>query len=103
MTMSKTYITAEVLDPIDPHTNPMWHDQHSLFTTIGTPSTGGREIYVAFSETYKDGNGVSMEKLVIYHAPTGERIRIDIDGSWRQDPKFDRDKAEEKVNAKTSI
>ena len=67
--MGKTYITAEPLDPIDPHTNPMWHDQHSLFTTIGTPSTGGREIYVAFSETYKDGNGVSMEKLVIYHAP----------------------------------
>ena len=100
--MGKTYITAETLDPIDPHTNPMWHDQHSLFTTIGTPSTGGREIYVAFSETYKDGNGVSMEKLVIYHAPTGERIRIDIDGSWRLDPKFDRDKAEERVNAKAN-
>ena len=62
----------------------------------------GREIYVAFSETYKDGNGVSMEKLVIYHAPTGERIRIDIDGSWRLDPKFDRDKAEERVNAKAN-
>ena len=100
--MGKTYITAETLDPIDPHTNPMWHDQHSLFTTIGTPSTGGREIYVAFSETYKDGNGVSMEKLVIYHAPTGERIRIDIDGSWRLDPKFDRDKADERVNAKAN-
>jgi len=97
--MDKTYITAEVLDPIDPHTNPMWHDQHSLFTTIGTPSTGGREIYVAFSETYRDGKGVNMEKLVIYHAPTGERIRIDIDGSWRQDPKFDGEQLLQRVNA----
>ena len=97
--MDKTYITAEVLDPIDPHTNPMWHDQHSLFTTIGTPSTGGREIYVAFSETYRDGKGVNMEKLVIYHAPTGERIQIDIDGSWRQDPKFDGEQLLQRVNA----
>ena len=99
MTMSKTYITAETLDPIDPHTNPMWHDQHSLFTTIGTPSTGGREIYVAFSETYKDGEQPNMERLVIYHAPTGERIRIDIDGSWRQDPKFDGEQLLQRVNA----
>ena len=101
--MNKRYIKAHRLDTIDPHTNPMWHDQHSLFTTIGTPSSGGREIYVAFSERYKGHHGSEphMEKLVIYHAPTGERIRIDIDSSWRQDPKFDRDKAEEKVNAKT--
>ena len=97
--MDKTYVTAEVLDPIDPHTNPMWHDQHSLFTTIGTPSTGGREIYVAFSETYRDGEGVNMEKLVIYHAPTGERIQIDIDGSWRQDPKFDGEHLLQRINA----
>ena len=97
--MDKTYVTAEVLDPIDPHNNPMWHDQHSLFTTIGTPSTGGREIYVAFSETYRDGSGVNMEKLVIYHAPTGERIRIDIDGSWRQDSKFDGEQLLQRVNA----
>ena len=97
--MDKTYVTAEVLDSIDPHTNPMWHDQHSLFTTIGTPSTGGREIYVAFSETYRDSKGVHMEKLVIYHAPTGERIRIDIDGSWRQDPKFDGVQLLQRINA----
>ena len=97
--MDKTYVTAEVLDSIDPHTNPMWHDQHSLFTTIGTPSTGGREIYVAFSETYKDGTNPNMEKLVIYHAPTGERIQIDIDGSWRQDPKFDGEQLLQRVNA----
>ena len=100
--MSKTYITATALDSIDPHTNPMWHDQHSLFTTIGTPSTGGREIYVAFNETYKDGEQPNMERLVIYHAPTGERIQIDIDGSWRQDPTYDGDKAWERVNAKAT-
>ena len=38
-----------------------------------------------------------MKRLVLYHTPTGERIAVNVDTNWVNDPKYDREKAEERV------
>jgi len=93
---TKFYVKAEQLEPLEPHTNPAYHDMFSMYTTVGQAN----EVFVMFQEEFKmateDGETVPhMKRLVLYHAPTGERIAVNVDTSWVNDPKFDREKAEE--------
>ena len=107
----KNYMAVHRLSSLMPHTNPMYVDQHSLFKTIGTENPPQYpEIYISYAESWQKGNCKNSHKiycdndcppqlvqLVIYHAPTGERIKVYIDPSWRQDPNTDREKAVERV------
>ena len=95
---TKFYVKAEQLEPLEPHTNPAYHDMFSMYTTVGQAN----EVFVMFQEEFKmateDGETVPhMKRLVLYHAPTGERIAVNVDTSWVNDPKFDREKAEARV------
>ena len=92
------YVTTKVLEPIAPHTNPAYHDQFSMYQTIGPRS----EVFVMYHENHLDGEP-HVKSLVLYHTPTGERIEITVDPNWKNDPTYSRENAEARIDRHESI
>ena len=87
--VSNGHVTTKVLEPIPPHTNPAYHDQFSMYTTVGAKN----EVFVMYHENRVDGEP-RIESLVLYHTPTGERVEVKIDPKWLNNPAFSRESAE---------
>jgi hypothetical protein len=90
--VSSGHVTAKVLEPLPPHTDPAYHDQFSMYQTVGAKN----EVFVMYHENYVDGE-LRIESLVLYHTPTGERIEVSIDTKWINNPAFSRESAEGRV------
>ena len=56
-TESKRYVQVEVLEPLESHTNPAYHDMFSMYTTVGQAN----EVYVMFQEEYKMATGMGRQ------------------------------------------
>jgi len=92
--ISSGHVTTKVLQPLPPHTNPAYHDQYSMYQTVG-----GRDEVVIMFHQYKnvDGTPQCIDTLTLYHTPTGERIEVSIDPKWVNNPAFSREAAEGRI------
>ena len=88
------YVTVTGLPPLAPHTNPASDDMFSMYTVVGQSN----ECYIMFQDhydtdtEYEKRDKPHMQRMVLYHTPTGTKIEIEIDLKWLNDPTFDRDR-----------